>query len=83
MLGKIIQNLDKAKSMAVFSFSVKLKLCLIDLKEDYFSFVVVVQFLSCIWFFVTLIDCSTSGSSVLHDLPEFAQIHVHQVSDVI
>lgn len=48
MLGKIIQNLDKAKSIAVFSFSVKLKLCLIDLKEDYFSFVVVVQSLSCI-----------------------------------
>ena len=33
MLGKIIQNLDKAKSMTVFSFSVMLKLCLIDLKK--------------------------------------------------
>ena len=28
-------------------------------------------------------DCSTLGSSVLHCLPEFAQIHVHCVSDVI
>ena len=28
-------------------------------------------------------DCSTSGSSVLHYLPEFAQIHVHWVGDVI
>ena len=26
-------------------------------------------------------DCSTSGSSVLHYLPEFVQTHVHRVSD--
>ena len=30
-----------------------------------------------------LIDCSTPGFSVLHHLPEFAQIHVHWVSDAI
>ena len=28
-------------------------------------------------------DCSTPGSSVLHYLPEFAQIHVHCISDAI
>ena len=28
-------------------------------------------------------DCSTSGSSVLHSLPEFVQTHVHWVSDAI
>ena len=28
-------------------------------------------------------DCSTPGSLVLHCLPEFAQIHVHWVSDAI
>ena len=28
-------------------------------------------------------DCNTSGSSVLHYLPEFAQIHVHWVGDAI
>ena len=28
-------------------------------------------------------DCSAPGSSVLHHLPEFAQIHVHWVSDAI
>ena len=28
-------------------------------------------------------DCSTPGSSVLYDLPELAQIHVHWVSDAI
>ena len=28
-------------------------------------------------------DCSMPGSSVLHCLPEFAQIHVHWVSDAI
>ena len=30
-----------------------------------------------------LMDCSTPGSSVLHCLPEFAQIHVHWVDDAI
>ena len=30
-----------------------------------------------------LMDCSTPGSSVLHYLPEFAQSHVHWVSDAI
>ena len=30
-----------------------------------------------------LMDCSTQGFSVLHYLPEFAQIHVHWVGDVI
>ena len=29
------------------------------------------------------IDCSTPGSSVLHYLPEFAQIHVHWTGDAI
>ena len=28
-------------------------------------------------------DCSTPGLPVLHHLPEFAQTHVHQVSDAI
>ena len=28
-------------------------------------------------------DCGTPGSSVLHYLPEFAQTHVHWVSDAI
>ena len=28
-------------------------------------------------------DCSTSGSSVLHYLPEFTQTHVHWVGDAI
>ena len=28
-------------------------------------------------------DCSTPGSSVLHYLLEFAQIHVHGVSDIM
>ena len=28
-------------------------------------------------------DCSTTGSSILHYLPEFAQIHVHWVCDAI
>ena len=28
-------------------------------------------------------DCSTPGFPVLHYLPEFAQTHVHRVSDAI
>ena len=46
-------------------------------------FVVIVQLVSCIWLFVTPMDCSMPGSSVLHYLPEFAQIHVHWVGDAI
>ena len=30
-----------------------------------------------------LMDCSTPGFFVHHQLPELAQIHVHQVSDAI
>ena len=37
----------------------------------------VVQSLSHVRFFVTLMDCSTPGSAVLHYLPGFAEIHVH------
>ena len=39
---------------------------------------VVVQSLSRVQFFVDPMDCSTPGFPVLHYLPEFAQIHVHQ-----
>ena len=31
----------------------------------------------------SLTDCSTPGSSVLHQVPELAQLHVHWVSDAI
>ena len=42
------------------------------------------QWLSCVW--LTLcnpMDCSTPGFPVLYQLPEFAQTHVHRVSDDI
>ena len=42
----------------------------------------VVQLLSHVWL-CSLMDCSMPGSSVLYYLPEFAQIHVHWVSDAI
>ena len=42
--------------------------------------IVVVQLLSHVQFFATP---WTAGSSVLHCLPKFAQIHVHQVSDAV
>ena len=43
----------------------------------------VVQSLSCVWLFVTPMDCSTPGFPVLHYLLEFAQTHVHWVGDTI
>ena len=43
----------------------------------------VVQQLSCVWLFVTPIDCSMPGFPVLHCLPEFAQTPVHWVGDDI
>ena len=45
-----------------------------------------VRLLSCVWLFLTLcdpMDCSTPGLPVHHQLPEFAQIHLHWVSDAI
>ena len=42
-----------------------------------------VQLLSCVRLFATSMDCSMSGFPVLHYLLDFAQIHVHWVSDAI
>ena len=41
----------------------------------------VLQFLSSVWLWDPM--DSTPGSSVFHYLPEFVQIHIHQVSDAI
>ena len=41
----------------------------------------VVQSLSLVRLFVTTMDCSRPGFPILHYLPEFAQTHVHCVSD--
>ena len=46
-------------------------------------FPVVVQSLSCVWLFVTPMDCSMPGILVLHYIPEFAQTRVHWVDDAI
>ena len=41
-----------------------------------------VQLLSPVRLCITM-DCSTPGLTIHHQLPEFTQIHVHQVGDVI
>ena len=46
------------------------------------DFVGIVQSLRCLWICDPM-DCSMPGYSVLHYLLEFAQIHVHWVSDAI
>ena len=56
------------------------KFCIII---NYHLLLIVVQLLSHIWLFVTPMDCSTPGSSILQFLPESAQIHVHWVGDAI
>ena len=48
----------------------------------YFTTGFVVQSLSHNWL-CNPMDSSTPGSSVLHCLPEFAQIHVHWVDDAV
>ena len=45
-------------------------------------FFVIVQLLSCIWLWDPM-NCSMPGFPVRHHLPEFAQTHVHWVSDAI
>ena len=44
---------------------------------------VLVLSFSCVWIFVTPMDCSTLGFPALHYLPEFAQTHVHWDHDAI
>ena len=44
---------------------------------------VVFQSLNCVQLFETPLDYSTLGSSALHYLLEFAQIHLHCVRDAI
>ena len=44
--------------------------------EDFFAFVVIVQSLNRVWLFVDPMNNSTPGSSILHHLLEFAQMHV-------
>ena len=48
------------------------------------SFMIVVQLLfSCVWTLCNPMDCIKPGFPVLHYLPEFAQTHVHWVSEAI
>ena len=42
-----------------------------------------VQLLSCVWLFVTPMDCSMPGFPFHHQLPELTQTHVHWVGDAI
>ena len=42
-----------------------------------------VQSLTCVRLFVTPMNCSTPGLPVHHQLPEFAQTHVHWAGDAI
>ena len=55
--------------------------CTVSLKRT--SFVIDVHFANVVQSLFDPMDCSTPGSSVLHYLPEFAQTHVHWVSDAI
>ena len=66
-------------------FSFSFAGCKPVLKTEFpFPLVVVgVQSLSLCPTFCNPVDCSSPGFSVLHYLPEFAQIHVHWVSDAI
>ena len=51
-------------------------------QSQIFWTLVAVQSLSYVWL-CNPMNCSTPGFPVLHYLPEFAQTHVHQVSDAI
>ena len=51
-------------------------------EKNVWEIVAIVQLLSHVWLCDPM-DCSMPGSSVLHYLPEFAQIHVNWVGDAI
>ena len=61
--------------------SIKLVGTKIKFQTSFFIFVVV-QLLSCVWLLDPM-KCSTPGFPVLHYPPEFAQIYVHWIDDVI
>ena len=42
-----------------------------------------IQLLSCVWLFCDPMDCSIPGFPIHHQLPEFAQTHVHWVGGAI
>ena len=72
-----------AKSQTQLSSSKhKHKNQIILVKYSSLQFVVVFQLLSCVWLCDPM-DHSTPGFLLLHYLPEFAQTHVHWVSDLI
>ena len=71
LLTQLSCNLSKISRAPLFS-QVGLK-----------SFFVVAQSLGHVWLFAWPMDCSMPGFPVLHYLPEFAQTHVHRVSDAI
>ena len=58
----------------------------VKLFDDFFFFLFCCFCLSAVKSCLTLcepMDCSTPGSSVLHHVPELAQMHVHWVGDAI
>ena len=60
--------------------------CVRDVSNQYYRNVISGQFSSVAQLCPTLwdpMDCDTPGLPVHHQLPEFAQIHVHRISDAI
>ena len=75
-----LENADKKKIKITVNPTCKHNFChLCPVVSFCFSSV---QSLSCVWFY-TLMDCSTPGLPVHHQLLELVQTHVHWVSDVI
>ena len=83
-MKKILFKIQPNFSSFIFS------LCLLLLWSRFYNFFIascicycwcsVHKFCPTLW---NLMHCSTPGSSILRYLPEFAQIHVHWVSDAI
>ena len=75
-----LENADKKKIKITVNPTCKHNFChLCPVVSFCFSSV---QSLSCVWFY-TLMDCSTPGLPVHHQLLELVQTHVHWVSDAI
>ena len=71
--------------MCIFLYpllTIHLPLILLKYTWLQYCFIVVIQSQLCLTLCDPM-DCTTSGFPVLHQLPEFAQSHVHQVGDAI
>jgi len=76
----LIYQIDKNRRISPSMNSILWQICL---PYYYYATFLAAQSPNCVLLFATPMDCSMPGLSVPHHLLEFAQVHVHWISDAI